>query len=144
MEELLKETKAVLKGLNLEHLIKYVDDLERSIEKVHIAFVGEYNAGKSSLINTLLDREVVAERDLPTTNRIVLITYCPIEKREKLDASTDLICINDTKLKDIVLVDTPGLSSAIEEHETTLFNYLHKADLIVYSRSINSTLQQRD
>ncbi len=131
MEELLKETKAVLKGLNLEHLIKYVDDLERSIEKVHIAFVGEYNAGKSSLINTLLDREVVAERDLPTTNRIVLVTYCPIEKREKLDPSTDLICINDTKLKDIVLVDTPGLSSAIEEHETTLFNYLHKADLIV-------------
>jgi GTPase Era involved in 16S rRNA processing len=131
MEELLKETKAVLKGLNLDHLIKYIDDLEKSIEKVHIAFVGEYNAGKSSLINTLLGREVVAERDLPTTNRIVLVTYCPIEKREKLDYSTDLICINDTKLKDIVLVDTPGLSSAIEEHETTLFNYLHKADLIV-------------
>ena len=131
MEELLKETRVVLKGLNLDHLIKYVDDLEKSIEKVHIAFVGEYNAGKSSLINALLGKEVLAERDLPTTNRIVLVTYCPIEKKEKLDYSTDLICINDKKLKDIILVDTPGLSSAIEEHETTLFNYLHKADLIV-------------
>ena len=65
MEELLKELKITLKSLNLEHLARYVDDLYNSVEKTHIAFVGEYNAGKSSLINTLLGKKILAERDLP-------------------------------------------------------------------------------
>jgi len=131
MEELLKELKITLKGLNLEHLARYVDDLYNSVEKTHIAFVGEYNAGKSSLINTLLGKKVVAERDLPTTNRVVLITHCPSEKKEKIDDYTEQICVNDERLKYLVLVDTPGLSSAIREHEDALLRYLHKADLIV-------------
>jgi len=131
MEETLKELKLTLKSLNLDHLAKYVTDIYESVDKVHIAFVGEYNAGKSSLINTLLGEKVVAERDLPTTNRVVLITHCPVEKKEKLDEFTELICVNNEKLKHTVLVDTPGLSSAVREHEEALLKYLHKADLIV-------------
>ena len=131
MEELLKELKITLKSLNLEHLARYVDDLYNSVEKTHIAFVGEYNAGKSSLINTLLGKKILAERDLPTTNRVVLVTHCPVEKREKLDEYTEQVCIKDERLKYLVLVDTPGLSSAIREHEDALLRYLHKADLIV-------------
>jgi ribosome biogenesis GTPase A len=149
MEEVLKEIKLSLKGLNLDHLAKYVDDLYRSMDKVHIAFVGEYNAGKSSLINTLLGKKVLAERDLPTTNRVVLVTNCPIEKREKLDKYTELLCLKDEKLKYIVLVDTPGLSSAVLEHEHALLRYLHKADLITivapsnqpYSKEIENLLK---
>ncbi len=131
MEELLKELKITLRSLNLEHLARYVDDLYNSVEKTHIAFVGEYNAGKSSLINTLLGKKILAERDLPTTNRVVLVTHCPVEKREKLDEYTEQVCIKDERLKYLVLVDTPGLSSAIREHEDALLRYLHKADLIV-------------
>ncbi len=149
MEEVLKEIKLSLKGLNLDHLAKYVDDLYRSMDKVHIAFVGEYNAGKSSLINTLLGKKVLAERDLPTTNRVVLVTHCPVEKREKLDKYTELLCLKDEKLKYIVLVDTPGLSSAVLEHEHALLRYLHKADLITivapsnqpYSKEIENLLK---
>jgi ribosome biogenesis GTPase A/predicted nucleic acid-binding Zn-ribbon protein len=150
MEKVLKELKLSLKGLHLDHLAKYVDDLYRSMDKVHIAFVGEYNAGKSSLINTLLGKKILAERDLPTTNRVVLITYCPVEKREKLDKYTELLCLKDEKLKYITLVDTPGLSSAVFEHEEALLRYLHKADLItivapstqVYSKEIENLLKQ--
>ena len=131
MEQLLQELKITLKELNLDHLARYVDDLAASVEKTHIAFIGEYNAGKSSLINTLLGKKVVAERDLPTTNRVVLITDCAVEKREKLDEYTELVCLKDDRLKYVVLVDTPGLSSAIREHEDALMRYLHKADLVV-------------
>ena len=131
MEQILQELKITLKELNLDHLARYVDDLAASVEKTHIAFIGEYNAGKSSLINTLLGKKVVAERDLPTTNRVVLITDCPVQKREKLDEYTELVCLRDDRLKYLVLVDTPGLSSAIREHEDALMRYLHKADLVV-------------
>ncbi len=131
MEETLKELRLALKSLGLEHLARYVSDLYESVDKVHVAFVGEYNAGKSSLINTLLGEKVVAERDLPTTNRVVLITHCPVEKREKPDDYTELVCVKNEKLKQTVLVDTPGLSSAVKEHEEALLKYLHKADLIV-------------
>jgi GTPase Era involved in 16S rRNA processing len=34
-------------------------------------------------------------------------------------------------LEQTVLVDTPGLTSAVREHERALLRYLHKADLIV-------------
>ena len=131
MEELLKQLQIVLKDLNLEHIARYVEDISKSVDKVHIAFVGEYNAGKSSIINTLLGERILAERDLPTTNRVVLVTHCPVEKKEKIDNFTELLCINNPKLENIVLVDTPGLSSAIEEHESALMHYLHKADLVV-------------
>jgi GTPase Era involved in 16S rRNA processing len=131
MENTLKELSLVLKELKLDHLARYISDLYESVDKVHIAFVGEYNAGKSSLINTILGKKVVAERDLPTTNRVVLITDCPVEKREKLDESTELVCVRDPRLSHTVLVDTPGLSSAVKEHEEALMKYLHKADLIV-------------
>ncbi len=149
MESLFEEVKLLLKELELPHLVKYVDDITKSVDKVHIAFVGEYNAGKSSLINTLLGKRVVAERDLPTTNRIVLVTHCPVEKHEKLDSFTEQVCINEPRLEHIVLVDTPGLSSAIREHEETLLSYLHKADLIVlvapsnqpYSKEIEELLE---
>ena len=149
MEKLFEEIKLLLKDLELPHLVKYVDDITSQIDKVHIAFIGEYNAGKSSLINTLLGQKVVAERDLPTTNRIVLVTHCPIEKKEKINPSTELICINDPKLEHIVLVDTPGASSAVKEHEETLLGYLHKADLVVvvapstqaYSKEIEELLK---
>jgi len=132
MKEIFKKLKLTLGELGLEHLIRYVSDIENSIDKIHIAFVGEYNAGKSSLINTLLGRKILAERDLPTTNRVVLVQDCEIEKREKLDPYTERICINEPKLENMVLVDTPGLSSAVKEHETALFKYLHKADLLVF------------
>ncbi|RTZ70209.1 MAG: hypothetical protein DSZ30_01185 [Aquificaceae bacterium] len=131
MEELLKELKIALKELQLEHLARFVEDFYNSIDKTHIAFVGEYNAGKSSLINTLLGKKILAERDLPTTNRVVLVTDCPVEKREHLDEYTEQVCLRDPKLEHITLVDTPGLSSAIREHEDALMRYLHKADLIV-------------
>jgi ribosome biogenesis GTPase A/prefoldin subunit 5 len=131
MEELLKELKIALKELQLEHLARFAEDFYHSLDKTHIAFVGEYNAGKSSLINTLLGKKILAERDLPTTNRVVLVTDCPVEKREHLDQYTELVCVKDPKLEHIVLVDTPGLSSAIREHEDALMRYLHKADLIV-------------
>ena len=149
MEKIFDDIKLLLKDFDLPHLARYVDDITSQIDKVHIAFIGEYNAGKSSLINTLLGKKVVAERDLPTTNRIVLVTHCPVEKREKLNPSTELICINDPKLEHIVLVDTPGAASAVNEHEETLLGYLHKADLVVvvapstqpYSKEIEQLLE---
>ena len=61
--------KIALKELQLEHLARFAEDFYHSLDKTHIAFVGEYNAGKSSLINTLLGKKILAERDLPTTNR---------------------------------------------------------------------------
>jgi len=131
MEEILNDLRLTLKSLKLDHLARYISDLYEASDKVHVAFVGEYNAGKSSLINTLLGKKVLAERDLPTTNRVVLVTYCPVEKREKIDDFTELVCVKDERLKNTVLVDTPGLSSAVRQHEEALLKYLHKADLIV-------------
>jgi hypothetical protein len=54
-----------------------------------------------------------------------------VEKRERLDDFTELVCVKDPRLEQTVLVDTPGLTSAVREHEQALMRYLHKADLIV-------------
>jgi tRNA U34 5-carboxymethylaminomethyl modifying GTPase MnmE/TrmE len=45
-----------------------------------LVVVGEYNAGKSSLLNSLLGQKVMLEGVTPTTDRVTIVTYGPQKK----------------------------------------------------------------
>lgn len=117
---------------------------------VKVPFVGDFSAGKSSLLNAFLDRQELLPTDItPETavsyelwyaedemlelwkNNSLAGTY-KIEEIKKLNVSPGNIVkvyLNNGKIKDlnqrgIVLVDMPGVDSGIEAHTSAILNYI--------------------
>lgn len=79
-KELLKEVRNaadLLDKMKMPNLANQVAELVRSAVREHftIAFVGEFNHGKSTLINKLLEQDVVPTGELPTTTLLTSICY---------------------------------------------------------------------
>jgi GTP-binding protein EngB required for normal cell division len=74
----------------------------------NIMIYGVYNAGKSTLINALVGKEVAATGDIPLTDKV-----------------TEYSCRN------YMILDTPGID-APKEHENVTKEQLEKADAVVF------------
>ncbi|HHQ4940439.1 LeoA/HP0731 family dynamin-like GTPase [Aeromonas veronii] len=107
MGELL--TTPVLKGSNIA--AKLENDLQefRLRGFLTITFVGEYSAGKSSLISALTGR-----RDLAIS----------------ADIATDQC--SEYEWNGVRLIDTPGLWTERKDHDACTYDAIAKADLLVY------------
>lgn len=115
--------------------------------KVFIPLLGTFNAGKSSLLNELLKEKVLPDNIVPETTIAAEIHYGTAEKliackkngeREEFPVE-DLAKISPQQythielyqkaeilkeLNNIVIVDMPGLDSAIAEHNQAIINYI--------------------
>ena len=107
-----------------------------------LPLIGEFSAGKTSLINALTDSKVLEIASLPTTatlyqiifgapeNKAVALTAEGEEVELQLDALKNdelkkypTVTLFDTSTKvpkDIIFVDTPGLSSPDPKHREVL------------------------
>jgi small GTP-binding protein len=85
-------------------------DIHQKLEEknIKIMFFGAYNAGKSTLINSILKEDKAKIGDIPTTDTV------------------DTYLWNDYKL-----LDTPGINAPIE-HEAISKEQLEKSDLVVF------------
>ena len=94
----------------LDNYEKERADISQKLQEknIKIMFFGAYNAGKSTLINTILKENRAKIGDIPTTDTI------------------DTYLWNDYKL-----LDTPGINAPIE-HENISKEQLEKSDLIVF------------
>lgn len=91
-KELLQEVKNVvdvLKELGLPQLANQIISFAKRTtqSRFSVSVVGEFNHGKSTLINKLLDKEVVPTDTLPTTALLTKITYGDEECVNVLDKS---------------------------------------------------------
>jgi GTPase SAR1 family protein len=95
---------------NLENYKAERADISQKLQEknIKIMFFGAYNAGKSTLINTILKKNQAKIGDIPTTDTI------------------DIYSWNNYKL-----LDTPGINAPIE-HENISKEQLEKSDLIVF------------
>lgn len=59
----------------MEELSLLTDALKQLDELFLLVVVGEFNSGKSSIINALLGNRYLAEGILPTTNEISVLKY---------------------------------------------------------------------
>src|SRR5512143_3771333 len=131
-EALLKEERGVLSGLQvtlapLDGDPEDQETLRQSIQQLDELFllvvVGEFNSGKSAVINALLGQRLLEEGVTPTTTQIHLVRYGRTAERTVLDSRQSVLTYPVDFLEEMTIVDTPGTNAIMRDHEviTTQF-----------------------
>ncbi len=111
------------------------DAAERLRALFLLVIVGEFNSGKSALINALLGETVMPEGVTPTTSAIHVLRYG--ESPNEMIGAASIIehSYPAPFLVDVNLVDTPGTNAIIREHEALSQEFVPRADLVLFVTS---------
>ena len=164
------DTKALIEiaeYLKSESVANELRKLDQRLQDSNVALtlplVGEFSSGKTSLINALTDSKQLEIATKPTTATIYLLhfgqdrQYATIHRADGSEetveaigslknselADVPLVDIYDTSTRvprDLVLVDTPGLSSPDARHKDALIGFLPKADAILMAVDCNQQI----
>jgi small GTP-binding protein len=143
-DELLKEERRILGSLRLslskfdatpEHQLALEKSIEQLDELFLLVIVGEFNAGKSALINALLGSRVVEEGVTPTTAQINVLQFGDATDRQIREPALHFITAAVPLLRDIHIVDTPGTNAIMREHERITEEFVPRSDLVLFVTS---------
>lgn len=127
-----------------------------------LPLIGEFSAGKTSLINALTDSKVLEIASRPTTATLYQIIFGAPENKavalsaegEEVELQLDALKNDELKTyptvtlfdtstkvpKDIIFVDTPGLSSPDPKHREVLISILPRVDAILLTVDANQPI----
>lgn len=134
-------------------------------QELLIPFVGEFSAGKTTLLNSLMDSKKLETASKPTTATIFQIRFGAktpkaivykkdgsseevdnIEEFKNENADADNVAyveVHDTSTKvpeTTLIIDTPGLSSPDPKHIEVLTTFLPQSDAVMLVSDINQQL----
>jgi len=133
-----------------------LDSTNRIDDLFLVCIVGEFNSGKSTLINALLGASLLKSGVLPTTAKLMLLRSSQEQDKEeankaswrradnfKLDEVEELYLPQDLRgernwMRHVAFVDTPGTNALLKEHEALTKQIVPRADLVLF---ITSALQ---
>lgn len=93
-------------------------------EPFSIFVAGEFNSGKSSLINRLAGEEVSPIGILPTTSEILRLQLA--------------------RVAGLVFIDSPGTNSIIKEHQNKTEKFLSRTDIVLFVTSAERPLTESE
>jgi len=94
----------------LGHSIEQLDEL------FLLVVAGEFNSGKSALINALLGQKLLPEGVTTTTTKIQVLRYGPEQTRTVINDHQHILTLPAELLAEISIVDTPGTNAIMREH----------------------------
>jgi GTP-binding protein EngB required for normal cell division len=159
--------------VSLKRRIEACESILKENPLIDIAILGQFKAGKSSFINSLLGREILPVGVIPVTTVITRLQYGPQERSmiTYIDGTRSEIGIEElgkfiseaqnpsnSKNVDIVdielpaleaypglrLVDTPGLGSVFKYHKEVSENWLPEVGAAVLAISSDRPLSEHD
>jgi len=109
-----------------------------------VVVVGEFNAGKSTVLNALFGEKLLEEGPIPTTAKITLLRYgeTPME-RPRSEYLVERYHPSE-RLRHLVLVDTPGTNSIIRRHQELTEHFIPRADLVLFVTSFDRPLAESE
>ena len=122
----------------LEQVLTSLDEL------FLLVIVGEFNSGKSALINALLRAPVLEEGVTPTTAKITKVHYGEQNRRIQLDQDTVEQLYPADFLRNISIVDTPGINAVLREHERMTKDFIPRSDLILFVTSADRSFTESE
>ncbi len=149
----LKEERFLLADIAAELALQEVPDDDRaalaaSVEQLDDLFlvvvVGEFNAGKSSLLNAIVGEAVLEEGVTPTTSQIHLIRWGETASRNELVDGVEEVHLPLPLLREITLVDTPGTNALERRHEALTEEYVPRSDLVLFVTSSDRPLSESE
>ncbi|OON94557.1 MAG: hypothetical protein ATN31_03030 [Candidatus Epulonipiscioides saccharophilum] len=155
-----------------------VEEYKSEIQsKAVVSIMGEFKTGKSSLINSLLNEDLLKAAITPATAKITKICYGSERKvlvhfkngsiqefselafheltaqqsnmalgEKNIQDSIDFIeiFIDQNILKNIILVDTPGLNVDNPEHIKTTMDFINNSDFIIWVLSASKGVSRTE
>ncbi len=102
-----------------------------------LVIVGEFNAGKSALINALLGQRLLKEGVTPTTAQINILRYGDVQEQQVEGRNILVIHSSADLLREMSIVDTPGTNAIIREHEAITSEFVPRADMVLFITSVD-------
>ena len=143
-KQLLTDERAALSDLlvllgKVEGSDAQLKDLRTALSDLDGAFmlvvVGEYNAGKSTLLNALLGMQVMPEGVTPTTDKVTVLAWGQEISESVIGNALVQRTAPVDELREISIVDTPGTNAVIRRHQELTERFVPRADLILFVTS---------
>jgi small GTP-binding protein len=109
-----------------------------------VVVVGEFNAGKSALINALLGEKVLTEGVTPTTTRVTLIKWGEQVTEQVVDEEFSVVTYPLPLLKELNIVDSPGTNAIIRRHEWLTDEFVPRSDLVLFTTSADRPMTESE
>ncbi|MCK6225233.1 dynamin family protein [Staphylococcus hominis] len=156
--DVLYKLKKEIEKSNNEALVHTINQVIKKVylNQYTLSFVGHFSAGKSTLINLLLEQDILPSSPVPTTSNTAIVS---VSKEEEIIANLEyqkyakLKTYDDVKIMNrlnidvesieikfpsnkfnlgFTLQDTPGVDSNVSTHQSTTEQFLYTSNMIVY------------
>ncbi|MGB2895967.1 MAG: dynamin family protein, partial [Anaerolineales bacterium] len=114
------------------HLRQALDQLN---ELFLLVVVGEFNSGKSALINALLGETYLTEGVTPTTDRIYIVKHGQPGNPEFIRENVRVVRYPAEILREVHIVDTPGTNAVLRHHEAIVREFVPRSDMVIFVTS---------
>jgi len=145
-KETLADIRLALSELDVPR--EALDTLQQAIVQLDELFllvvVGEFNAGKSALINALLGAKVLPEGVTPTTSRVTLVKWGEQVGEQIVDQSFAIYTHPLPLLHELNIVDTPGTNAVLRHHERLTDEFVPRSDLVLFVTSAERPMAESE
>ncbi len=145
-KETLSEIRLALAEIDVpREMLATLQDVILQLDELFLmVVVGEFNAGKSALVNALLGEKVLLEGATPTTSRVTLVKWGEKVAEQVVDENFAVYTYPLPLLKELNIVDTPGTNAVIRYHERLTEDFVPRSDLVLFTTSADHPLTESE
>ena len=152
-DKILRQERAVLESLQIaltrldagdEDLELLKNSLDQLDEMFLLVVVGEFNAGKSALINALMGDRYLTEGVIPTTSQLFVVRYGEKVSQSVGHDDVAVVHLPVEWLREVNLVDTPGTNAVIRSHEQITEHFVPRSDLVLFVTSADRPFSESE